>query len=293
MVSVEAVSLRLRYEAFSKYAAGISKCKDTDALAHMLVKHVKYLMPFNFGRVVVFKSDYFHEIRYDKHKTLITVGTGLVLKGLERLALTTMIPKLVTKQEIPFELIADIFEGFDINENDYEELALVPLSNKTVYTAFFGFASRPKLRISQIDNQFAKLMLDLYLTKFSEIKLSLDAQLQSAVIESNLQLISAKNAEIERVLVNQEQLIKERTAQLQARNTALEEYSWITSHEIRRPLANILGLLQLAQADMNDLDNLRDVINLLTSSAYELDEEIKRANILLNKDLTGGFIAEA
>src|SRR5690606_28802299 len=106
-------------------------------------------------------------------------------------------------------------------------------------------------------------------------------------------LISAKNAEIERVLVNQEQLIKERTAQLQARNTALEEYSWITSHEIRRPLANILGLLQLAQADMNDLDNLRDVINLLTSSAYELDEEIKRANILLNKDLTGGFIAEA
>lgn len=136
-------------------------------------------------------------------------------------------------------------------------------------------------------------MLDLYLTKFSEIKLSLDAQLQSAVIESNLQLISAKNAEIERVLVNQEQLIKERTAQLQARNTALEEYSWITSHEIRRPLANILGLLQLAQADMNDLDNLRDVINLLTSSAYELDEEIKRANILLNKDLTGGFIAEA
>lgn len=281
MENAESISLRLRYEAFSKYAAGISKCQEIDDLANVLVKHVKYLMPFNFGRVLVFKDQYFHEILYNNQNLKVVTGSEAILRGFEKIAVENLIPQLRTKDEVDFGLLSETFEGFNITEDSFEQLSLVPIKNMRVYTALFGYSSKKNQFISQIDNQFAKLVLDLFVTKFSEIKLSIDTQIQKEIIQNNFKLISDKNLEIERVLINQENLIKKRTAQLEARNTVLEEYSWITSHEIRRPLANILGLVQLADHDLHDAENLKEVIGLLKNSALELDEEVRRANALL------------
>lgn len=281
MENVESISLRLRYEAFSKYAASISKCQEIEGLAQVLVRSIKYLMPFNFGRVLIFKDLYFYEILYSNQKTEINIGEKVDLRGIEKNTVETLIPQLKDRSEVAFDLITDTFKGFNLNEDCFEQISIVPLTNSSVYTAIFGFSSKKNQFISQTDNQFAKLVLDLFVTKFSEIKLSIDTQVQKEIIENNFKIISDKNLEIEQVLVNQENLIKKRTAQLEARNTILEEYSWITSHEIRRPLANILGLVQLAYNDINDPENLLDVITLLKNSALELDEEVKRANILL------------
>ncbi|WP_017259081.1 histidine kinase [Pedobacter arcticus] len=281
MENAESISLRLRYEAFSKYAASISKCQEIADLAQVLVKHIKYLMPFNFGRVLLFKDQYFYEILYINQKTEVTIGEDVELRGFEKTAVETMIPQLKNCTDVDFDLLSKTFEGFGLENRCFEQLSLVPLTNSVVYTALFGFSSKTNQFISQIDNQFAKLILDLFVTKFSEIKLSIDTQVQKEIIENNFKIISDKNLEIEQVLVNQENLIKKRTMQLEARNTVLEEYSWITSHEIRRPLANILGLVQLADHDLNDPENLREVISLLKNSALELDEEVKRANMLL------------
>ncbi len=281
MDNVESISLRLRYEAFSKYAANLSKCQEIDDLAQVLVKHIKYLMPFNFGRVLVFKNRYFYEILYTNQKIEVKIGENLELRGFEKTAVETLIPQLKGRGDVRFDLVEDTFKDFELDKECFEQLSLVPLKNLMVYTALFGFSSKRNQFISQIDNQFAKLILDLFVAKFSEIKLSIDTQVQKEIIENNFKIISDKNLEIEQVLVNQENLIKKRTAQLEARNTVLEVYSWITSHEIRRPLANILGLVQLADHDLNDTDNLREVINFLKASALELDEEVKRANILL------------
>lgn len=276
-----AISLRLRYEAFSKYAADLAKCMEIEHLPTALVKHIKYLMPFNFGRVLIFKAGYFYEILYKNQQIEVTTGNDVELRGFEKLTIETLIPQLKNNKEVDFELVKDTFKDFDLQLDGFAQIAVVPLTSVLNYTALFGFASKKNQFISQIDNQFARLVLDLFVTKFSEIQLSIDTNLQKKIIEENFEIISNKNLEIEQVLVNQEDLIKKRTQQLEARNSVLEEYSWITSHEIRRPLANILGLVQLAYHDLNDKENLTNVIDLLKASALELDEEVKRANALL------------
>ncbi|HET8828782.1 MAG TPA: hypothetical protein VFM79_05550 [Pelobium sp.] len=280
MDNVESISLRLRYEAFSKYASSISKCKEIDSLAPVFVRHIKYLMPFNFGRLLIFKDQYFYEVLFSNQKIEVNVGENVVLRGFEKITVATLIPQLKNNSEVDFSLIEETFRDFGLKQDSFEQLSVVPLKS-LLNTALFGFSSKKNQYISQIDNQFAKLMLDLFVTKFSEIKLFIDTNLQKQIIENNFKIISNKNLEIEQVLVNQEDLIKKRTEQLEARNVVLEEYSWITSHEIRRPLANILGLVQLAYHDLNDTENLIKVIDLLKNSALELDEEVKRANSLL------------
>lgn len=53
----------------------------------------------------------------------------------------------------------------------------------------------------------------------------------------------------------------------------LERISWIQSHKVRKPLANILGLSDLISKNANEEDKI--VIKMLNDSAKELDAIIK------------------
>lgn len=64
---------------------------------------------------------------------------------------------------------------------------------------------------------------------------------------------------------------------MQEQNTRLREISWIQSHEVRAPLARIMGLVQLL--DDTDADpEIKEVLKHLSNSSEELDSVI--SNIL-------------
>ncbi len=69
--------------------------------------------------------------------------------------------------------------------------------------------------------------------------------------------------------------------ELKLKNEKLEEYIFITSHEVRRPVANIIGLVSLL--DMSDIDDPenREIIENLKASAQQLDEVIHKTNSIL------------
>jgi signal transduction histidine kinase len=67
------------------------------------------------------------------------------------------------------------------------------------------------------------------------------------------------------------------------KNKSLEEYAFITSHNLRRPLANILGLVQLIDGKKADAALDKEVIEKLKISAEELDQVIKHTTKVLNK----------
>ncbi len=52
--------------------------------------------------------------------------------------------------------------------------------------------------------------------------------------------------------------------------TQLEEIGFIQSHVVRKPLANILGLAELLEADGSN----KEILNLLVSSAKDLDKVV-------------------
>lgn len=66
--------------------------------------------------------------------------------------------------------------------------------------------------------------------------------------------------------------------QLEAQNQKLKDIAWLNSHEIRRPLCNMLGLMPLIRTNANDDATLPQLISYLETSANELDETIIRIN---------------
>jgi PAS domain S-box-containing protein len=58
-------------------------------------------------------------------------------------------------------------------------------------------------------------------------------------------------------------------------NELLAEIAWKQSHEMRRPVASILGLLQLIQSEPTFSDHQKEVLERLKCSVTELDQQIK------------------
>jgi signal transduction histidine kinase len=62
----------------------------------------------------------------------------------------------------------------------------------------------------------------------------------------------------------------------------LDEFAFKTSHELRRPLANILGIVPLLKEEKNS-DQFTLLLEALNMSAKELDLEVKAMNESFNK----------
>jgi signal transduction histidine kinase len=75
--------------------------------------------------------------------------------------------------------------------------------------------------------------------------------------------------------------IKERTKELVEYNQQLEQFAFISSHNLRAPIARILGLGNLLAMTINDED--RHVIQKeLVQSAIQLDRVVKDLNLILD-----------
>lgn len=89
-----------------------------------------------------------------------------------------------------------------------------------------------------------------------------------------------------------EREVKKRTEDLQkkeriltAQNKKLMAYAHMTSHVLRKPLANILGVINLLEAHEEDDDHSKDdMIKLIKDAAIEMDETVIHSIDILNED---------
>jgi ligand-binding sensor domain-containing protein len=127
-----------------------------------------------------------------------------------------------------------------------------------------------------------------FILKYREQKLKRDkAELEAKVDERTREIqrkteeIQAQNEEImsqaeeiKGINENLEMLVHQRTAELEKKNKALEEYAFINAHKLRSPVASILGLVYLMKkTPLND--EAKDINNHLQQSADELDEVVR------------------
>lgn len=78
--------------------------------------------------------------------------------------------------------------------------------------------------------------------------------------------------------------LKEKTqlnTDLRKQNDLLKKYSFMNSHNLRRPLSNILGIINLIDSNGKKSE---DIINLLKQSSEQLDVEVRKMNDILNTD---------
>ncbi|MEN7547326.1 PAS domain S-box protein [Rapidithrix thailandica] len=74
--------------------------------------------------------------------------------------------------------------------------------------------------------------------------------------------------------------LKKITQDLVSKNKDLEQFAYITSHDLRAPLANIQGLVNLIDADELNPDN-QQLFSLLNTATENLDSVIKDINLIL------------
>ncbi|MGB0431952.1 MAG: hypothetical protein ACPGLV_15870 [Bacteroidia bacterium] len=119
---------------------------------------------------------------------------------------------------------------------------------------------------------------DYYLVSMFKSKLSLN---QASFLKKMLVIISVfYELEIEKDAHLQYGL--ELTKEKQKTLEGLKEYAFLTSHELRAPLTNLLGLTQSDNFDFKNDDELREYISYIRASCIKLEETTRKMNQIVD-----------
>ena len=98
--------------------------------------------------------------------------------------------------------------------------------------------------------------------------------------------VSRQKDNLDRINHHLEEIIDERTRDLQVKNKKLSEYSSYLSHQIRGPIATIKGLMNLEREGLIDQ---AECINMMDKCVSEIDEKIIEMSDMLHDPGKSGF----
>jgi len=98
--------------------------------------------------------------------------------------------------------------------------------------------------------------------------------------------VSRQKDNLDRINHHLEEIIDERTKDLQVKNKKLSEYSSYLSHQIRGPIATLKGLLNLEKEHLVDQ---RECIRMMNKSVSEIDDKIIEMSDMLHDPGRTGF----
>lgn len=103
----------------------------------------------------------------------------------------------------------------------------------------------------------------------------------SEILKKNEE-IRLQAEEIRSINENLEKIVHQRTEQLENKNKALEEAAFINAHNLRGPLASILGLISLMKA-LDLLKEKREYLQYLEESGKKLDKVVQSISMAIDK----------
>lgn len=89
-------------------------------------------------------------------------------------------------------------------------------------------------------------------------------------LDASNEAIKVQAEEIKAINENLEELVRQRTSELEKKNQALEEYAFINAHKLRAPVASILGLIPIFSSFKLEPE-AKEVLNHLQESTRKLD----------------------
>lgn len=140
-----------------------------------------------------------------------------------------------------------------------------------------------------IDCFFSALLLSIF---FIKVKKRFEKYRRQVVLRneelSNLKItlvnqntqIEEQKREVEKLNNDLNNLIEQRTMQIEARNKMLAEYAFVNAHVLRGPLSRVLGLLNLMQLEQSNYSTER--VKEVQRAAKEMDLIIRKINDVLH-----------
>ncbi|HEY5825989.1 MAG TPA: ATP-binding protein, partial [Cyclobacteriaceae bacterium] len=99
-------------------------------------------------------------------------------------------------------------------------------------------------------------------------------------IESQNKVIRQKNEELVAEVNHQTQDLRETNSELIEQNSRLEQFTFIISHNLRAPMARLVGLSSLLNLSKEE-EEKTNIIDLMVRSTSELDNVIKDLSLIL------------
>lgn len=129
------------------------------------------------------------------------------------------------------------------------------------------------------------LVTTLFLMQF-EIRSALISHKENleSVVDNRTAELALANKTLTHLNENLDDLVKHRSMTIEKQLNMLVKYAHMNSHEVRAPLARMLGLLYIIDQEDRGDDRIR-LHNQLKEASQELDEVVKRMNRLLEKEI--------
>lgn len=270
---------RIAYEAFSKFANGISRCSNLEEVGQISQRHLKYLLNFQFIRLTVEQEDRFLFFSLTRNKIWYDIKNATRLLDYEEELFQKEIP--LKNSQIPDEL----FEGH-LNRDELKNPVLWGWAFKrNERKIIVSLISDDQKTFTAGDIDILKLTADAYEAKFHELYLKKQIARKNKSLSQALKTISKQNDKIRKIVENQQQIIDERTLEIRQKNEKLLQISALNAHNVREPLSRIQGIIQLFDA-FDDTTCREELIPKLKVSAEEMDQVLQQVILMATKELT-------
>jgi signal transduction histidine kinase len=141
----------------------------------------------------------------------------------------------------------------------------------TIYAGYLYLRLRERNLLSE--RQTLKLKVEERTTEL---------QMRNEEVQAQAEELQSQAIEIKKINDHLEELVKERTLQLEKKNLALEEYAFITAHKLRSPLARILGLVNLMKITPHTPES-KECMGHLEVASKELDQVVSSISRVIEK----------
>nr|WKN39381.1 GAF domain-containing sensor histidine kinase [Tunicatimonas sp. TK19036] len=233
-------SLRLRYEAFSKFATNINQAHSLEEIAEAIAANLKFVMDaFIFRLAITINQETY---TFELFRGVCTVHPQTSLNKFEKVCLTTGLPRTLSQQNIQQEpgLQKSLF-----NHPKITHLMVLPISTADQQQLVLSIANKNDNLYTEIDFRFARLIEELLSTKVSQLLLLQKIASKNLALQQANQRLSQLNQEVQTLNAELEIKVEERTYRLKEAHEELNTLLYRTSHDFRRPLTSILGIAQL------------------------------------------------
>jgi ligand-binding sensor domain-containing protein len=127
-----------------------------------------------------------------------------------------------------------------------------------------------------------KLLEDKRILEEKVTERTLEIQQQAEEIQAQNEEIQSQAEEIMGINDNLEELVKARTAELEKKNKAAEESAFIIAHELRAPVASVLGLVNLIKkCELSE--EAKTIVTHMEDSAEKLEVVVRNITKAIEK----------
>ncbi|RKS53550.1 hypothetical protein BC962_1802 [Gillisia mitskevichiae] len=269
---------RITYEAYSKFANKISRCSSLAEVGEVSKTHLKYLINYHIIRITIqqekkhlFFSLTKDEVDYDLHEKvdLLEHEENLYLKEIP--IHTTNLPQDWIARNIDSSILVEPEMWAWLFNNNGRKVTVTLISDKNK-------------NFTAADIDILKLAIDCFEAKFHEIYLARLLDNKNKSLTEALKVIKAQNEEIQNIVKNQKEIIKERTSEILEKNKKLLHISALNAHNIREPLSRIQGLIGLFP-HFSDAEVRTELVPKIESSAEEMDLVLQEVILMATQEL--------